>query len=97
MGAFVPWLNDDIENFVKGYWDTDLREDDSSAFARDDLRRRGLYDAVRRFLLDVLLRGAVTPEEWGDLVSVRTDTQDDVRADALGFWEWLFDGEPLPG
>jgi hypothetical protein len=97
MGRRVPRLDDRIESFVMSYWDTDLREDDTSLFAREDLRGRGLYDAVRHFLLDVILRDAVTPDEWGDLVNVRTDTQNDVRADALGFWEWLFDGEPLPG
>ncbi len=97
MGRDIPWLNTAVETVVRGWWDTDVREIGSSSDAREDLHSRGVYDAVRRFLLEVILRDAVTPEEWGDLVNVRTDTQYDVRADALGFWEWLFDGEPLPG
>ena len=62
------------------------------------MREQGIYDAVRRFLLDVILRDAVTPDEWGGLgpTCAPSRRREDVRADAMGFWEWLFDGEPLP-
>ena len=97
MGRYVRWLDDGIENFVKGQWDTDLREVDSSAFARGVLQRERLNDAVRRFLLDVIQRDAVTPEEWGDLCNVQVRTREDVQRDARHFWDWLFNEEPLPG
>jgi hypothetical protein len=61
------------------------------------MREQGIYDAVRRFLLDVILRDAVTPEEWARLCNVHVRTPAEVRDDANDFWEWLFDGEPLPG
>ena len=94
MGRYVRWLSDGVENFVKGQWDTDLRGTDSSAFARSVMQREGVYDAVRRFLLDVIQRDAVTPEEWRDLCNITVDGPADVRADAHEFWNWLFDGEP---
>lgn len=97
MGVRVPRLDDLIESFVMGYWDTDVREYGSSAAARDDLRGRGIHDAVRRFLLDVIQRDAVTPEEWARLCNVHVRTRAEVRDDANDFWEWLFDGESLPG
>lgn len=77
MGRRIQRLDDQIESFIMSYWDTDLREDDDSAFAREDLRGRGLYDAVRRFLLDVIHRDAMTPEEWRDLCNVTVDSLDD--------------------
>lgn len=96
MGRYVRWLDDAVENFVKGQWDTDLRHTDPSSFARGVLQKNGIQSAVRRFLLDVIQRAAVTPDEWRDLCNVTVDSREDVRADALEFWEWLFDGEPLP-
>lgn len=97
MGSRVPRLDDRIESFVMGYWDTDVRGVGSGSEARHDSRVRGIYDAVRRFLLDVIRRNAVTVEEWGDLCNIQVDSMGDVRADAEEFWDWLFDGEPLPG
>lgn len=97
MGRHVRWLDDRVERFVGTYWDTDVREDFPASDAREYLRIDGITDTVRRFLLDVIQRDAVTPEEWRDLCNVTVDSRDDVRADAYEFWEWLFDGEPLPG
>lgn len=97
MGRDIPWLDDRIEDFVSCYWNTDVREDATSAFARASLRQQGIHDTVRRFLLDVIQRDAVTPNQWRDLCNVTVDSREDVRADALELWEWLFDGESLPG
>lgn len=96
MGLIIPWLNDAIETVVMGWWDTDVREAGSRGDAHKDLRSRGVYDAVRGFLLDVIQRDAVTPEEWARLCNVHVRTRAEVRDDANDFWEWLFDGEPLP-
>lgn len=96
MGRDIPWLDDRVEDFVSCYWNTDVREDAASSFARDSMRKQGIQDAVRRFLLDVILRDAVKPEEWGDLCNVQVRTREDMRRDATHFWDWLFDEEPLP-
>lgn len=96
MGRDIPWLSDAAETVVRGWWDTDVREVGSSQDAREDLRSRGAYDDVRRFLLDVIQRDAVTPEAWARLCNVHVRTRAEVRDDANDFWEWLFDGEPLP-
>ena len=97
MGTRVHRLDDRIESFTLSYWDTDTREGGDSASARDDLRNRGLYDPVRRFLLDVIQRSTLTPEEWARLCNVHVRTPEEVRDDARDFWDWLFDEEPLPG
>lgn len=96
MGRHVPWIDRRIEHFVRAYWDTDLREDVSSAFARSSLREQQIEEHVRRFLIDVIRRDAVTPQQWGDLCNVTVHSKEDVRRDASHFWEWLFDGAPLP-
>ena len=95
MGRSVPWLNDRVRRFVIAYWDTDVREDDTSAFARNDMRKESIYDEMRSFLLDVIQRDAVTPEEWARLCNVHVRTRADVQEDARDFWDWLFDEEPL--
>lgn len=96
MGTYIPRLPDEIEGFIMAFWDTDVREQVPSSTARGDLRRGGIEIGVRRFLADVILRGAASPEEWGRLVNVQTFTPDEVREDATAFWMWLFDGAPLP-
>ena len=97
VGHHVNWLADSVEEFIECWWNTDIREDGASDQARSSLRRRGSYSAVHRFLLDVVQRNVVTPEEWARLCNVRVRTPAEVRDDANDFWEWLFDGEPLPG
>ncbi len=96
MGFHIRRLPDAVEAFVESYWNTDVCEDGSSALARRSLQDRRIYDAVRRFLLDVIQRDAVTVGEWGDLCNIQVDSLGDVRADAEEFWDWLFDEEPLP-
>lgn len=96
MGRSISGLDDRVRRFVVAYWDTDVREDTSSAFARESLREQGIHDAVRRLLLDVIQRDAVTPAAWARLCNVHVRTRAEVRDDANDFWEWLFDGEPLP-
>jgi len=97
VGRDIPWLDDRVERFVGLFWNIEVREYPRSSEARHDMRLDGIHDAVRRFLLDVIQRDAVTPEEWGDLCNVQVRTRAEVRDDANHFWEWLFDGEPLPG
>lgn len=96
MGRDVPWLDERIEDFVACNWDTDVREHCASSFARGAMHKEGIYDAVRRFLLDVIQRDAVTPGQWARLCNVAVRTSEAVREDASDFWGWLFDDEPLP-
>ena len=92
----VPWLDPEVDSFIQAYWNTDVREIGTSESARKDIRWRGKYDEMRSVLLDVILRRSMRPREWSDLCNVQVDTQRDVREDALDFWNWLFDEEPLP-
>ena len=96
MGTYIRRLPDPIEGFVMAFWDTDVREQVPSSTARGDLRRGGIEADVKAFLSDVILRDAVSPEEWRKLVNVKTWTHEDVRKDASEFWLWLFNGSPLP-
>jgi len=94
----IAGLDDRVRRFIIAYWDTDVRRDEPSSVARASLREQRIRDAVRRFLLRVLRRDrAVTPEQWGELCNVQVDSMGDVHTDAAEFWDWLFDGEPLPG
>jgi hypothetical protein len=60
------------------------------------MKSDGIRDAVRRFLLDVILHGGASPQEWMHLVNAQTYTPSDVQRDATAFWRWLFDGEAVP-
>jgi len=96
MGRRIAWLDERIEEFTSCYWNTDVRESRKSAEARSDLGERGLYDALRQFLCDVIRHSAVTPEEWARLFNVQVRTHAEVVEDAKDFWDWLFDDEALP-
>ena len=90
-------VSEDVENFIIGYWDTDTRLALPSETAREQMRRDRIEEDVRQFLLDVILRGAVSPEAWAKLVNAQTYTCEDVQRDATEFWMWLYDGAPIPG
>jgi len=97
MRRSTPGLTDDLHRFIGAYWDTDVREDGPSAAARVDTRNRGIEEELKRFLADVILRQAASPEAWSSLVNAQTDTPADVRRDATEFWMWLYDDAPTPG
>jgi hypothetical protein len=82
MGRIVPWLDDRIERIVDTFWDTDVREATASASARSFIKKEGVYDEVRLFLVVVIRRDVVTPDEWGDLFNVSTQTAEEVRETA---------------
>lgn len=96
MGSRLPRLPEDIEDILVCYWSTDVRGDVPSLTARQHMEQLRNRDAVRRFLIDVIRRGVVSPREWAGLCEVNVTTQSEVREDARRFWDWLFEGEPLP-
>ena len=96
MGTYIRRLPDPIEGFVMAFWDMDVRAQVPSSTARGTLLRGGIETEVKAFLSDVILRDAVSPEEWRKLVNVKAWTHEDVRRDASEFWLWLFDGSPPP-
>ena len=89
-------MSDDLREFIRVYWDTDTRLTMSSTIARSHMRKIGIEGDVRRFLLDVIQRGAASPEVWSKLFNVQTFTAAEVREDATEFWMWLYDDAPLP-
>lgn len=98
MARRVAELDDRVRRFIIAYWDSDVRKDEPSAIARASLLEQRIHDSVRRFLLDILSQAdVVTPDWWGNLCNIQVDSMSDLRADVREFWDWLFDGEPLPG
>jgi hypothetical protein len=93
MSSDIPGVPEEVTDFVVAFWDTDIRLNDRGELAQEQMQHCGIEDDVRRFLLDVIFRNRVTPEQWQDLCNVQTWTPQMVREDAVEFWEWLY-GEP---
>jgi hypothetical protein len=93
MVSEMPRLPDDVRGFLRTYWDTDVRLTSRSASARSDMKLLRIEGDVRRFLLEVIQRGAASPEAWSKLFNFQTFTAEEVREDAT---MWLYDDTPLP-
>lgn len=95
MGSRVFLIDPEVERFVLGYWDADVREYGNRQAARRDLARSGHLGRVRRLLEDVITLNALTQDQWQDLFNVQVRSSAEVRSDALSLWSRLFDDEPL--
>lgn len=94
---YVQGVAPAVLDFVHMFWHVDTRDygEQWTGLARSTMAERRLYDGIRRFILAVVKRGAVAPDEWGEWLNVGTDTNEELGIEAMAFWDWLTDGRPL--